>query len=193
MIHPETITERQSEQGNRRAPFASSHLPALPNRSQLQPNESHRRFVAWQVPADTNREKRIVQAFDGIRRVDHPPYVHQIREQPDHQYPVAPPNARDRSVFAAPRAVLELGQSGDGDLGIPGAVHGLEGRGNWLMIVLVRVVPGVSLPMHRAGLDLPARIPSWVPQERRISRLVSLRIDSIEPLSPQLPFLLVAA
>jgi hypothetical protein len=58
MIHPERITEQQSELGDRRAPLASWHLPAFPNLSLLQPNESHRRFVAWQVPAGTNRDKR---------------------------------------------------------------------------------------------------------------------------------------
>jgi hypothetical protein len=58
MIHPEATTERQSELGDRRAPFASWHLPAFPNLSRLQPNELRRHFVAWQVPAGTNREKR---------------------------------------------------------------------------------------------------------------------------------------
>jgi hypothetical protein len=193
MIHPETITEQQSELGNRRAPFASWHLPAFANLSQLQPNESHRRFVAWQVPAGTNREQRTVQAFDGIRRIDHPPHVHRMREQRNHLYPVAPPTGRDRNVFAAPRTVMELGQSGDGDLGIRGAINGLEGRGNWLTIVLVRVVPGVSQPMHSAGLDLRARVPSWVSPERRISRVVFLRSDSIEAGPRQIPLLLVAA
>jgi hypothetical protein len=193
MIHPETIAEQQSELGNRRAPFASWHLPAFANLSQLQPNESHRRFVAWQVPAGTNREKCTVQAFDGIRRVDHPPHVHRIREQRDHLYPVARSTGRDRSVFAAPRTVLELGQNGDGDLDNRGAVSGLEGRGNWLTMVLVRVLPGVSQPTHSAGLYLRARVPSWDSQERRISRSVSLSRDSIETVPRQNPLLLAAA
>jgi hypothetical protein len=124
MIHPETITEQQIKLVNRRAPFASWHLSAIPNLSQLQPNESHRRFVAWQVPAGTNREKRTVQTLDGTRRVDHLQHVRRIREKPDHLYPVAPPTARDRGVFVAPRTVLKLGQSGGDDLGIRGAVTG---------------------------------------------------------------------
>ena len=192
MIHPETITEQQRELGNRRAPFACWHLPAFPNLARLQPKESHRRIVASQVPAGTNLEKRTVQAFDGIR-VDYPPHVHQIREQRDHLYPVAPSTGRDRSVFAAPRTVLELGQSGDGDLGNRGAVNSLEGRGNWLTIVLVRVVPGVSQPMHNAGLYPRARVPSWVSQDRGISRLVSLGRDSIEAVPRHYPLLLAAA